>query len=361
MKTTLISVATLLCTMLSVAQNMNNVQMPELIRNNARTIIHVPDILGYKTLKCDFHMHTVFSDGVVWPTVRVDEAWQEGLDVIAITDHIENNPSKKFVTGDDNSSFDIAKPYADKKNILLIKGAEITRDMTPGHFNALFITNTNELDTPKYMDAFESAKKQGAYIIWNHPGWKAQQPDTCKWWEIHTELHKKGMLHAVEVFNEQEYYPIAFNWCNEKNIAYTAASDIHGLVADMYDLTKHHRPMTLVLAKDKTEASVREALFAGRTMAWFGNYLAGKEELIREFYNASIQITFLHENNRSKTYNVLNTCNIPFTLKTTDGNTYTLEANRESHISIPQSYKGSFEVSNLIIRSDKKLNVKFPH
>ena len=25
--------------------------------------IQFPDILGYKTLKCGFHMHTVFSDG----------------------------------------------------------------------------------------------------------------------------------------------------------------------------------------------------------------------------------------------------------------------------------------------------------
>jgi hypothetical protein len=36
-----------------------------------RREINIPDILGYKTLKCDFHIHTVFSDGDVWPTVRV--------------------------------------------------------------------------------------------------------------------------------------------------------------------------------------------------------------------------------------------------------------------------------------------------
>lgn len=28
-----------------------------------RKIINLPDIPGYVTLKCDFHMHTVFSDG----------------------------------------------------------------------------------------------------------------------------------------------------------------------------------------------------------------------------------------------------------------------------------------------------------
>ena len=54
-----------------------------------RRIPNIPDIPGYQTLICDFHMHTVFSDGRVWPTVRVDEAWREGLDAIAITDHLE--------------------------------------------------------------------------------------------------------------------------------------------------------------------------------------------------------------------------------------------------------------------------------
>ena len=54
----------------------------------ARTAVNIPDVPGYVTLKCDFHIHTVFSDGYVWPTVRADEAWREGLDAIAITDHI---------------------------------------------------------------------------------------------------------------------------------------------------------------------------------------------------------------------------------------------------------------------------------
>ena len=33
--------------------------------------IHFPTPPGYQTLACDLHMHTVFSDGLVWPTVRV--------------------------------------------------------------------------------------------------------------------------------------------------------------------------------------------------------------------------------------------------------------------------------------------------
>ena len=57
-----------------------------------RKEFRIPDLTDYKTLKCDFHIHTVFSDGDVWPTVRLAEAWEEGLDAIAITDHLEYNP-----------------------------------------------------------------------------------------------------------------------------------------------------------------------------------------------------------------------------------------------------------------------------
>ena len=55
----------------------------------ARTAVNIPDVPGYVTLKCDFHIHTVFSDGYVWPTVRAEEAWREGLDAIAITDQMK--------------------------------------------------------------------------------------------------------------------------------------------------------------------------------------------------------------------------------------------------------------------------------
>ena len=341
-------------------KDLNNIQMTDIHKEDSRKVINVPNILGLETLKCDFHMHTIFSDGVVWPTVRVDEAWQEGLDAIAITDHIENNPSKMFVGGDDNSSFEIAKPYAKKKNIILVRGGEISRDMPPGHFNALFLTDVNALDKENFMDAFEAAKKQGAFIVWNHPGWKAQQPDTCKWWDIHTKLFEKGMLNAVEVFNEKEFYPVTLDWCNEKNIAYMAASDIHGIIASTYNLDEYNRPLTLVFAKDRTEESLREALFAGRTVAWFVNYLAGKEEYLREIFEASINTAFQNENEHGKNYLVKNISDIPFTLVSDDGTSFILTANSESMVNIPNGNNAKFEVSNLLITTNQNLVVNFP-
>jgi hypothetical protein len=32
-----------------------------------RQALPVPDVPGFKILKTDFHLHTVFSDGNVWP------------------------------------------------------------------------------------------------------------------------------------------------------------------------------------------------------------------------------------------------------------------------------------------------------
>ena len=132
----------------SYAQNLNNVQYPHMQKVLAHKEIKLPNILGYKTLKCDFHMHTVFSDGIVWPTYRVIEAWEEGLDAIAITDHIEKQPSKKYVSGDHNASYEIAKQLAIEKNILLVHSGEVTRSMPPGHLNALFLSDVNLLDLP---------------------------------------------------------------------------------------------------------------------------------------------------------------------------------------------------------------------
>ena len=69
------------------SQNLNRQVFKEMEGKNPRKMILVPEIDGYLTLKGDFHMHTVFSDGSVWPDTRVEEAWSDGLDAIAITDH----------------------------------------------------------------------------------------------------------------------------------------------------------------------------------------------------------------------------------------------------------------------------------
>ena len=87
-----------------------------------RREIAFPDLPDYQTLACDFHMHTVFSDGAVWPTVRVNEAWRQGLDAIAITDHVEYQPHKDDVPTQHNRPYDIAAGAA-RARVLPAAGA----------------------------------------------------------------------------------------------------------------------------------------------------------------------------------------------------------------------------------------------
>jgi len=361
MKTKIITSIALLSGVILHAQNLNNVQFPEMIKTPVRKEIRIPDILCYRTLKCDFHMHTIFSDGIVWPVYRVDEAWEEGLDAIAITDHIENQPSKDYVTGDHNAAYKIALEEANEKNILLIHSGEITRKMPPGHLNAIFLNDANPLDNPDPVEALMAAKKQGAFIIWNHPGWKAQQPDTCLWMPMHQELFEKGIINGIEVFNEQEYYPIVLDWCLNRKLTVISNSDIHDIVSQSYDLEKGHRPMTLVFAKDRSLESIKQALFENRTLAFFNNRLAGKEEFLKALFEASVTIkpTGATDKKKREYFEIKNISAVPFDVEMKNGNIINIPAeasiisildrNADKHVSIKNLYTGSNSTLNLTL------------
>lgn len=268
------------------------VQFGKHVFGQTRQLINIPDILGYKTLKCDFHMHTVFSDGHVWPTIRVHEAWRDGLDAISITDHINyRDPRLKesahLKMGDHNASYNEAKLTADKLGITLIKGVEINRDIPPGHFNVLFAKDINKLADDNFFKALREAKKQGAYIQWNHPYYK--QKGEPKWFEVHERLYKEGLLNGIEVYNAKRFHLKAIEWANEKQLTVTANSDVH-LLIDMIHDKDGHRPITLVFAKDKSEVSIREAMLAGRTAAYFDNTIVGHQNHLKQLFEKSVSV-----------------------------------------------------------------------
>jgi len=255
-----------------------------------RSEIGIPDILGYHTLKCDFHMHTIFSDGRVWPTIRPDEVWREGLDAFAITDHIEYLPHKEDISIKHGRSHELAKPRAEELKLIIIKGAEITRSEPPGHLNAIFIEDINPLDTKDYNDAIEAAVLQGGFIFWNHPGWKQPERKSV-WYHTQNEFYEKEWLHGIEVVNGRNYYPNAHKWCLEKELTMVGNSDIHNPIHLDYDLHNGgHRPITLVFAKEKTKEAVKEALFAQRTAVYWGNVLIGEEKYLRPIFDKSVEI-----------------------------------------------------------------------
>ncbi len=339
----------------------------------SRKIINIPNLPGYLTLKCDFHMHTVFSDGTVWPTVRVAEAWEEGLDAISITDHIEYQPHSVNINGDHNSSFEIAEPISKEKKIILIQAAEITRSMPPGHLNALFIKNANLLDREEVNDAIKEAREQGAFIFWNHPGWKAQQPDTTLWWDEHTELLKNDMLHGIEIYNG-EFYPEALDWAIDKKLTMFCNSDAHGPIK----LNNNHRPMTLVFAKSRTSGGIREALFNRRTVAYYDNILVGEADYLDQLFFTSLEFEnspLKLENEASKTVSVKNKSDIDYELELVQPGvgfdapeTITIPAHRivlmeftgnSDEVKLMKNLNVYYKVKNLVVENQENLIVTF--
>lgn len=244
-------------------------------------VIEFPDVPGYKTLKCDFHIHTVFSDGSVWPTIRVEEAVKDGLDAISLTEHIEYQPHKEDIPHPDrNRSFEIVQELAKAYDLMIIHGTEITREMPPGHSNAIFIQDVNKINVDDPVEAFREAKRQGAFIFWNHPNWIRQVPTGIA---ILTDLHKQliaeHLLDGIEVVNDVTYSQEALQIALDNNLTVMGTSDIHGLVDWQFGIPEGgHRPITLVLAKERSPESIREALDAKRTIAYFNDILAGYQQ-----------------------------------------------------------------------------------
>lgn len=264
--------------------------------NHSHTHRHIefPDVPEYLTLVCDLHQHTVFSDGNVWPTIRVEEALRDGVDAISLTEHLEYQPHRDDIPHPDrNRSFEIAKKFANANDLLVIHGAEITRRMPPGHCNAIFIKDANQLLVDDSLAVFQAANAQGAFVFWNHPNWTSQRPDgISRLTPFHQQLIAEKLLHGIEVVNEHTYSVEALQIALENDLTIMGTSDIHGLIDWEYEVQNGsgHRPVTLVFAKQRNEASIKEALLERRTAVWYDNTLIGKEENLLPLLNSCLKL-----------------------------------------------------------------------
>jgi predicted metal-dependent phosphoesterase TrpH len=263
---------------------------PLLAQNRTRTEVPFPDLPGFVTLRCDFHTHTAFSDGELWPAARAEEAWQTGLDAIALTDHIEYLPHKNDLPANYGRAYEIARAEAERLGVAAIRGAEITRGEPPGHMVALFLTNVAALNQEDYRVATRNAFEQGAFLFWAHPGWK-QPEQKSVWYDEQGEFLTNGWLHGIEIVNGTDYDPIAHQWCLDKKLAMVGNSDAHDPTAwDYSGAAGDIRPMTLVFARDRTVGAIREALFARRTAVFSGNRLIGERQFVEPLFQGSIEI-----------------------------------------------------------------------
>lgn len=251
-----------------------------------------PDIPGYKTVKTDLHMHSVFSDGNVWPTIRVQEALRENLDAISLTEHLEYQPHKEDIPHPDrNRAYRLALEEAQEHDLLIIPGSEITRSEPVGHSNAVFISDANKILKDEPEDAFSEAKKQGAFVFWNHPAWNVQSlsgnPILS---DFQKDRIKNGELHGIEVINSLDYAEESLALALEQDLTIMGTSDVHGLIDWDYTEKGRHRPITLVFAKERSLEGIKEALFAKRTVAVYNSLLVGRQEYLNPLLKASIAV-----------------------------------------------------------------------
>lgn len=355
--------------------------------------ISIPDIPGYKTLKCDFHMHTVFSDGHVWPTFRVNEALRDGLDAISITEHTDYKSYPEDVSRDLNQSYVVASAYAKGKGLLIIKGAEISPRVPPYHNNALFLQDANlpfdymqvsekkfvMKDNPTHdelMAPFLEAKKQGAFVVFNHPGnmpaWVVR--DTAVFTDFHQELFEKGILSGIEVVNSGIYNVTAHRLAMKYNLTMLCNTDEH---FDMYPrYEKTHRPMTLVFAKEKTVPAIKEALIARRTALYFDDYVIARQTEAELLFKAAIQVKTERASKKGEPLlkvKLFNNCDIPFKIQAS-GNyvmdnyplgQVTLKPHAETVLILramwqyPKEVTLNMDVTNVLVSPDESLHTSF--
>ena len=324
-------------------------------------VINFPDTDDYQVYTVDLHTHSVFSDGHVWPTVRVGEAEHEGIDLIAITEHLEYQPHGMDIPHPDrNRSFEIAK-NSTETDLLVVNGAEITRMFPPGHINAVFIEDANKLikidrskqneldelliDAPKsFIDEYTGnqwfndaglaalwpveetlleARKQNAFVFWNHPVWSAETDNVeTIVGDLNKYLFKENLVHGIEVVNGQWFSDEAFQIGLDYDLTLLGTSDIHGLTEwDYLNQPGGHRPLTLVLATDRTENSIKEALIDGRTVIWYKHDLIGLEKNLLPLLKKSLEITGISYKGRTiGNVKLKNHTDVKFMLRVADEN-----------------------------------------
>ena len=324
-------------------------------KNNRK--IQFPDVGEYKTLAVDLHTHSVFSDGHVWPKIRVDEAVKDGLDALAITEHLEWQPHLHDIPHPDrNRAIEIAEEAAVDSDVIIIRGSEITRQAPAGHINAVFIEDANQLlkvdnapidrkDTIAFyteanvwpaQEAVDAANQQGAFVFWNHPYWTPQNPDgIAQMNDFHEPNIRAKKLHGIEIANGNTYSEEAHAIALEHDLALIGVSDVHDLIDWDYDPNNGgHRPVTLVLAKEKSAKSIQKALFKNRTIVWFKNLLIGRKAEIKDLLAACLTIEdgSYQENTQVLKTAINNTSDADFILRNTSEYTFMEHSDR---ITIP--------------------------
>ena len=336
---------------------------------NRRVEIILPQVNGLNVYKADLHTHSIYSDADLTPEQRVKEAWLDGLDIFSMTDHVEYRRHEgnmlKFLKGytggeakkainsnvirkaatEEGILADLnlptilaqkaAKGYGE--SMLIIPGCEITREPKKiGHYNALFTTDNNTIYDTDPLQSLRNAKKQGALITHNHPGWSRK---SCDMTEFEVKAYGEGLIDGVEIMNGYWFYPKTMQRCVDQKLYMLGCTDTHALTSN-YRHNGHFRTMTFIFAKENTLKAIRKALEKRMTLAYSAGNIAGDAKLLQDFFKASVSCKYVTRNKKNTTYALTNTTSIDYTLRV-GGKTMELPAFQTIIISVRREKDGS--------------------
>ena len=358
------------------------------VQPSKRTEIILPQVNGYNVYKGDFHIHTSYSDGRVNPKGRVLEAWYDGLDVIAITDHYEGTSGLKgalkvaaplspdgkpleyksatergAVPADFNAIHKEAEWQLKMSRfpMLLIKGCEMAREPKEyGHFNCLFLKDINTVYNKDIAEAFKNVHKQGGIVIHNHPSYRRPGGTTDKS-ESHKKLYDAGLIDGVEIVNGTNFDPRMVRRCIEEKLTMLANTDEHVLTSYRFGSHNCHRTMTLIFAKDLTEKAIKDAFLKHRTLAYFAGNLAGEEQLLGDFLNAAVECRIVKEDKKKgeRTYMLTNMSSITYQLRR-GKNIYELEPFKSVMVTLGKN-KSTGESAQPTFHVENMWHIDFQH
>ena len=377
MKKTILTICLLLGLGIAGAQTKSYKFTEKLYYNTpSRTSFILPQVDGLNCYTADLHAHTIYSDGELSPEERVKEAWCDGLDILAITDHIETrrqernmlkflkgySPEKKGfepintrvsrgkhadergIVSDLNFSTELARQTAKSyPELTIIKGAEISREPVHiGHYCALFTTDNNAIYSRDDAEAIRNARAQGAIITHNHPGWERT---SCDMTEFHKKVYGEGLIDGVEITNGTSFYPEIVGRCIDKKLYMVSATDIHATTS-YYNKQNFYRNMTLIFAKDKSEKALKKAFLSQKTLGYSGGYIIGEESLLAKFFQASVKANYVGAAKKGIKVSLTNQTSFDYLLKY-DGIEIPVPAFQTIFVTLKDE-KALFEVKNMI-------------
>ena len=176
-----------------------------------------PDLYERNVKKCDFHIHTNFSDGTESPERTAANYRKKGFDVISITDHNIYNASAevakkldfmhnfKLIPGEE-----VHNGYARQLHIVNVGSKYSVNDIfldEPERVKAEVETLKGEVEVPEGVDereylyrvwTYREIKKSGGYAIYPHPFWTWKEH-----YHVETDMSeavmKNGLCDAFEL------------------------------------------------------------------------------------------------------------------------------------------------------------------